>query len=69
MILIHGNQTTCDPFVYLLLIFIFIFSRATGCKEELVEGTGVILELTLRAEQNLKNPNSSFKQCYKLYTI
>ena len=67
MILIHGNQTTCDPFVYLLLTF--IFSRATGLKEELMEGTGVILELTLRAEQNLKNQNSSFKQCFKLYTI
>ena len=38
------------PFVYLLLIFLFNCTRATGWKEESGYRAGVILELTLQAE-------------------
>ena len=44
-------------------------SNSTGCKEKLREGVGVILELTLRAEVNVKITNHYLiKQCLKLNT-
>ena len=50
------------PLVILLIIYYWFFyliylcnyAQATGCKQELAERTGVILELTVRAEVNVK---------------
>ena len=42
------------PLVILFFYLLMIYTHATGCKEELGEGAGVILELTLQAEVNVK---------------
>ena len=58
MFLIHGNHTTYDSFVYLLLIFAFnllsvFIHEQPGVRRSWGEGRGrVILELTVRAEVN-----------------
>ena len=53
MFLIYGNQTTSDFFFIIFFCFSisFTYTQATGCNDKLGEGKGVILKLTLRAEE------------------
>ena len=54
---------------FFYLIYIVYYTCITRCKEELGEGTGVILELTLRAEVNFKIMLIHYLSCAWSYIL